>query len=104
MSVQSKNTLKAMTTSEIVLFPVASRAGDIDRCATELDRRHGEEAVRFWKAECRVLAGELASLGLSESEVREQVMTFQVEVQAELVRRHQARVISESRSGHAIKR
>ncbi|KQV72997.1 DUF6074 family protein [Rhizobium sp. Root1220] len=104
MSVQSKKTLKAMTTSEIVVFPVASRAGDIARCAAALDSCHGEEAVRFWKAECRKLADQLTSLGLSESEVRQQVLTFQAEVQGELVRSHQARAISESRNGRAIKR
>ncbi|CAN7529227.1 MAG: DUF6074 family protein [Rhizobium sp.] len=104
MPVQSNKTLQAMTTSEIVIFPVASRAGDIDRCAAELDRSHGEDAVRFWKTECRRLADELTSLGCSEAEVRDQVMTFQAEVQAELVRRHQVRALSESRSGRAIKR
>ncbi|MBW9114200.1 hypothetical protein JNB88_11160 [Rhizobium cauense] len=104
MPVQSNKTLQAMTTSEIVLFPVASRAGDIERCAAELDRRHGEDAVSFWKTECRRLANELTSLGCSEDEVRNQVMTFQAEVQAELVRRHQVRAIAESRSGRAIKR
>ncbi|WP_072369866.1 DUF6074 family protein [Rhizobium tibeticum] len=104
MPVQSNKTLQAMTTSEIVIFPVASRAGDIDRCAAELDRSHGEDAVRFWKTECRRLAHELTLLGCSEAEVRDQVMTFQAEVQAELVRRHQVRALSESRSGRAIKR
>lgn len=104
MSVQSNRAPKTMTTSQIVLFPVASRAGDIDRCAAELDGRHGAEAVQFWKAECRSLASELTSLGFSDAEVREQVITFQAEVQTALVHRHQARAISESRNGRAIKR
>ncbi|KQV20327.1 hypothetical protein ASC97_09905 [Rhizobium sp. Root1203] len=104
MSVQTRKNLQAMTTSEIILFPVASRAGNIDRCAAELERCHGEDAVRFWKTECRRLADELASFGFSQDDVREQVMIFQAEVQQALVERSQARAISQSRSGRALKR
>ncbi|QFY61803.1 hypothetical protein FZ934_16205 [Rhizobium grahamii] len=104
MSAKTTKTLKAMTTSEIVLFPVASRAGDIDRCAAELEQLHGEDAVRFWKTECRRLADELSALGLSEDDVREQVLVFQAEVQSAMMKRCQARAISKSRAGHAIKR
>jgi hypothetical protein len=104
MSVNTSKSLKAMTTSEIVLFPVASRAGDIDRSAAELERLHGADAVQYWKTECRRLAGELTSLGICETEVREQVMIFQAEVQQALMQRSQARAISQSRSGRALKR
>lgn len=104
MSVPTSKSLKAMTTSEILLFPVASRAGDIDRSAAELERLHGADAVQYWKTACRRLAGELTALGLSESEVREQVMIFQSEVQQAMVQRSQARAISQSRSGRALKR
>jgi hypothetical protein len=93
-----------LRSSEIVVFPIAARAGDIDRCATELDRLQGEEALRFWKAECRRLADGLSSLGVEDVKVREQVMAFQNEVQAELVRRHQARAISQSRVERLKKR
>jgi hypothetical protein len=104
MSVKASKSLKAMTTSEIVLFPVASRAGDIDRSAAELERLHGADAVQYWKTECRRLAAELTSLGLCEDEVRQQVMIFQNEVQQALMQRSQARAISQSRSGRALKR
>lgn len=104
MSAKTTKTLKAMTTSEIVLFPVASRAGDIDRCAAELERLHGEDAVLFWKTECRRLANELSALGFSEDDVREQVLVFQAEVQNDLMKRYQARAIAESRAGRAVKR
>ncbi|MDM9649796.1 MULTISPECIES: DUF6074 family protein [unclassified Rhizobium] len=104
MSVNTSKSLKAMTTSEIVLFPVASRAGDIDRSAAELERLHGADAVQYWKTECRRLASELESLGLPEAEVRHQVMVFQTEVQQALVQRSQSRAISQSRSGRALKR
>lgn len=93
-----------LRSSEIVVFPIAARAGDIERCASELDRLNGEEALRFWKAECRRLADELASLGVEDIKVREQVMEFQSEVQAEMVRRHQSRAISQSRAERLKKR
>jgi hypothetical protein len=96
--------VSVLRTSEIVVFPIAARAGDIDRCATELDRLQGEDALRFWKTECRGLADALSSLGVEEAKVRQQVMNFQDEVQAELVRRHQSRAISQSRAERQKKR
>ncbi|WFS04783.1 DUF6074 family protein [Rhizobium tumorigenes] len=83
--------LSVVGDGNIVVFPVASRAGDIERCARELDDKHGTDAVDYWKTECRRLAAQLTAVGLSEDDVRRQVMLFQDEVQAELVRRHQDR-------------
>lgn len=83
--------LSVVGNGNIVVFPVASRAGDIERCARELDDKHGPEAVVYWKTECRRLAAQLTAVGLSEDDVRHQVMLFQDEVQAELVRRHRDR-------------
>ena len=82
----------------IVVFPVAGRAGDIERCARELDDKHGIEAADYWRAECRKLAASLSAIGLTEDEVREQVLTFQDEVQGELVRRHEARALAKTRT------
>jgi len=83
--------LTVVSNGNIVVFPVSGRAGDIERCARELDDKHGNDAVDYWKIECRKLAAQLAAIGLSEADVRQQVMLFQDEVQAELVRRHQDR-------------
>jgi hypothetical protein len=91
MASKLSEVLAVVNSGNIVMFPVASRAGDIERCARELDDRHGVEAADYWKTECRRLASQLTAIGLSEDEMRHQVMLFQEEVQAELVRRHEAR-------------
>ncbi len=96
--------LAALTASEIVIFPNRPRPGDIERCAATLDDLHGEPAVAFWKAECRLLADELARCGLSEEKIRERVLSFQAAVQAALVERHQMRALAESRAGQDRKR
>ncbi|WP_337268076.1 DUF6074 family protein [Oryzifoliimicrobium ureilyticus] len=93
----SNRRLGAMKKSEIVIFPVARRTGDIERCAAELDRLNGEAAVTYWKTECRRLAAELSERGMPEEAVRQEVLDFQASVQVELLRRHQSRAIAESR-------
>ncbi|OAP39891.1 hypothetical protein AU381_10095 [Sinorhizobium glycinis] len=82
----------------IVAFPLEARTGEIDRCARELDRIHGDAALQFWKAECRKLADELSQLGLRENEIRRQVLAFQMEVQAAMVRRYEAPAAGRNRS------
>ncbi|RVK26508.1 hypothetical protein CN156_21425 [Sinorhizobium meliloti] len=85
---------------EVVAFPLASRASDVDRCARELDRIHGAAAVRYWKSECRKLAEQLSALGLREDEIRNEILAFQAEVQTAIAGRYQepaARNRSDSR-------
>lgn len=77
---------------EVVPFPMARRLSTIRICAADLEDLHGDDAVRYWRRECRKLADELLALGCSEEDMREQVMAFQAEVQAELWQRHQSRV------------
>lgn len=88
--------LTVVGNGNIVVFPVSGRAGDIERCARELDDKHGNDAVDYWKAECRKLAAQLTAIGVPEDEMRRQVMLFQNEVQAELVRRHEDRALEEA--------
>jgi hypothetical protein len=87
--------LSVVSTGNVVVFPVSGRAGDIERCARELDGKNGDEAVDFWKAECRKLADQLTAIGLSNPDMRRQVMLFQNEVQAELMRRYEDRALKE---------
>ncbi len=82
----------------IVAFPLEARTGEIDRCARELDRVHGNAALQFWKAECRKLADELSQLGLREDEIRSQVLAFQAEVQAAMARCYEAPAVGRNRS------
>ena len=77
---------------DVVPFPMARRLSTIRICAAELEDLHGDDAVQFWRRECRALADELLALGCSDEEMREQVMAFQAEVQAELWQRHQSRL------------
>ncbi|WP_027998528.1 DUF6074 family protein [Sinorhizobium arboris] len=84
---------------EVVAFPLAARAGDVDRCARELDRIHGAAAIHYWKSECRRLAQQLSALGLREEEIRNEVLSFQAEVQIAIAERYRpaARNRSDSR-------
>lgn len=90
MSAASVSVSHASSTAPIP-FPMARRTGIVRRCAAELEALHGEPALRYWRAECRKLADELAALGCDEAEMRLQVLDFQDEVQCELRRRHEAR-------------
>lgn len=80
----------------LVPFPLAGRTSLVRRCATELETKHGEDAVRYWRRECRQLADQLLSIGCPEDEVSLQVREFQHEVQAEMVRRHDCGSASEA--------
>jgi hypothetical protein len=85
---------------EVVAFPLAARAGDVARCARELDLIHGPAAVHYWKSECRKLAEQLSALGLREDDIRNEVLAFQAEVQIAIAERYQepaARNRSDSR-------
>ena len=73
----------------VVSFPLAGRSDLIRRSAIELDSKHGEEALLYWRAKCRALGAELLARGCSETDMRRQVMDFQAEVQAELMALHE---------------
>ncbi|MCA1369532.1 hypothetical protein I6F15_19270 [Bradyrhizobium sp. BRP14] len=83
---------------EVVAFPLAARVGNVERCARELDRIHGNAAVEYWKIECRQLAVELSALGLSDPEIRREVLAFQAEVQIAMAERYRTHATERSRS------
>lgn len=74
--------------NRVITFPLAGRGGLIRRCAIALDSKHGEEAVTYWRGECQALGAELLALGCCEADMRQQIMAFQAEVQAELMYLH----------------
>ncbi|API52038.1 hypothetical protein BMW22_10715 [Rhizobium leguminosarum] len=74
---------------KIIAFPAGTGTANVERCARELGRRHGADAIEFWKAECRRLADQLLAAGMPESDVGQRVMQFQQDVQSELVFSHQ---------------
>jgi hypothetical protein len=98
MEVEVSERTSVFKAGGIVAFPLEARAGEIDRCARELDRLHGNAALQFWKAECRKLADELAKFGLGEDEIRSQVLAFQAEVQAAIARRYEPPAAGRNRS------
>jgi hypothetical protein len=79
-----------VTHGQVVAFPLSGRRRLIERCAEELDGKHGEAAVLYWRSECRTLADELVAQGFSDAEMRQQIMDFQDHVQAAMVRLHQS--------------
>jgi hypothetical protein len=86
----------------VVPFPLSGQASTIRRCARELEDVHGDEALRYWKTECRALAERLRNLGCSEDAIRSQVMAFQTEVQVEMMRRYSDRLAAEAQSGYGL--
>ncbi|MBB2674891.1 UNVERIFIED_ORG: hypothetical protein GGE44_004473 [Rhizobium esperanzae] len=84
---------------KVIAFPSGTGIANIERCARELGRRHGAEAIEFWKSECRRLADQLLAAGMSESEVGQRVLEFQQDVQIELVLSHQKRAVAKSQRG-----
>ncbi|ANK85446.1 MULTISPECIES: DUF6074 family protein [Rhizobium] len=82
---------------KIIAFPSATGTANVERCARELGRRHGADAIEFWKTECRRLADQLLAAGMPESDVGQRVMEFQQDVQIELVLSHQKQAVAKSR-------
>lgn len=80
----------------IIAFPSGTGTANIERCARELGRRHGADAIEFWKAECRRLADQLLAAGMPERDIAERVMHFQEDVQIELVLSHEKRAVAKS--------
>jgi len=98
MAVGRNRGASAIEGGEVVAFPLAARVGDVERCARELDRIHGNAAVEYWKIECRQLAVELSALGLPDSEIRREVLAFQAEVQIAMAERYRTHATERSRS------
>ena len=99
MATEMTERLTALNEGKLIVFPSGTGTANIERCARELGRRHGMDAIEFWKAECRRIADQLLAAGVPESEVGEQVMQFQQDVQAELVVSHQKQAVAKSQSG-----
>jgi hypothetical protein len=74
----------ALQTAEPIAFPAAFRTREVRQAAEELNKTHGEAAVRFWKSLIRSIADPLSAAGIPDDEVRRQVYAFQDAVQMEL--------------------
>ncbi|KQY43666.1 MULTISPECIES: DUF6074 family protein [Rhizobium/Agrobacterium group] len=102
MSAALKDVRFSETEERVVPFPLSGQASTIRRCARELENVHGEEALQYWKRECRALAERLSNLGVGEDAVRNQVLSFQTEVQVEMMRRYSDRLAAEAQDGYTL--
>ena len=102
MSAALKDARCSETKERVVPFPLSGQASTIRRCARELENVHGEEALQYWKRECRALAERLSNLGIGEDAVRNQVLSFQTEVQVEMMRRYSDRLAAEAQDGYTL--
>jgi len=84
------------TEERVVPFPLSGQVSTIRRCASELESIHGDEALHYWKTECRALADNLRRRGCTDEQVSAQVMAFQTEVQVEMMRRYSDRLAAEA--------
>lgn len=92
MTVKRERMNASELNDRVVAFPLSGRTSTIRRCARELENIHGAAATRYWRTECSALADSLAVIGLTQDEIRQQVMAFQTEVQIELMHRYSQRL------------
>lgn len=84
--------------STIVCFPVHRQRSEIQRCAGNLDKLHGEAASRYWKGEMRRLGSRMSSIGMDEAEVSKQALLFAGTVMEELQRAYAERALQQNDS------
>lgn len=84
--------MSSQTSDRVIAFPLIGQTRLIRRCASELENLHGEDALRYWKSECRALAARLKNLGCEDEDISRQVMAFQTEVQVEMMCRYSKRL------------
>lgn len=87
---------------KILPFPLAGQVSAVRRCAAELETIHGEDALLYWKTECRSLAARLKKLGVADEAISRQVMAFQTEVQVEMMRRYSDRLAADAPDGFRL--
>lgn len=69
---------------EIVAFPASRRRARILEAVKMLNETHGPAANEAWKISMRAMAEELIAMGVSQAEMRQQVLEFQAAVQLEM--------------------
>lgn len=70
---------------QIISFPAAQRRVQIQQAARMLNETHGEAAATAYKILVRKMADEMTAMGISQGEMRRQVLEFQAAVQIELM-------------------
>jgi hypothetical protein len=62
---------------QIVAFPAAARASEVQEAALVIKRLSSGEAEAWWKSRARRMAAELRAAGVDEDEVSHEVADFQ---------------------------
>lgn len=81
--------------TQIICFPAHRQRGEITRCASNLDRLHGEMASTYWKREMRCLSDRLRASGATEAEISKQALLFTGAVMEELQRAYAERALQQ---------
>lgn len=69
---------------QIISFPASKRRAQIVQAAKMLAELHGEAANAAWKTLMKTMAEELLETGISNGDMRQQILEFQAAVQLEL--------------------
>lgn len=69
---------------QIVSFPASKRRAQVLQAAKMLNEVHGPAANTAWKSLMTDMAAQLLATGISDGEMRQQILEFQAAVQLEL--------------------
>jgi len=70
---------------QVIAFPAAHLRAQIVDAARMLSETHGEAANTAYRALMRSMADRLIAMGLSQGEMRQQILEFQGAVQLEMM-------------------
>jgi len=70
---------------QVIAFPAAHLRAQIVDAARMLSETHGEAANTAYRTLMRTMAERLVAMGLSQGEMRQQILEFQGAVQLELM-------------------
>lgn len=70
---------------QVIAFPAAHLRTQIVDAARMLSETHGEAANTAWKTLMRTMAERLVAMGVSQGEMRQQILEFQGAVQLEMM-------------------
>jgi hypothetical protein len=73
--------------AELIPFPLPSRAALVRSIVDDLECVHGPAASAFWRTRIAGIVADMRSSGLSDAIIRNQILSLQDAVQAELCER-----------------
>ncbi|WP_312620447.1 MULTISPECIES: DUF6074 family protein [Bacteria] len=73
---------------KVLVFPLINRVGKVRKTAAILSRKHGEDAILYWKQVTAANRKHLVRIGLDDIAVDAQLRSFHDAVQSEMIRQH----------------